>query len=101
MQEIDQKILNHLKKIPKWQVTTYKILADIFWVHPRKIASVMRYNKNPEIYPCYKVISHSWKVSWYSAFDWVSDKLKMLEKDWIEIVNWKIWRKFIFDYKNL
>lgn len=94
--EIINKVLESLLKIPKWKITTYKILADKFWVHSRKIASIMRYNKFPEIFPCYKVISHSWKISGYSALDWVNSKINLLQNDWIKIENWKILEKYYF-----
>ena len=93
--DIDQKILEELLKIPSWKVTTYKNLADKFWVHSRRIASVMKMNKHPDIYPCYKVISHSWNLSWYSWPDGTNSKISMLEADWIKVVDWKIGRKFI------
>ena len=67
MQNINQDILKYLQNIPKGKVSTYKRLADHFSVHPRKIASVMKYNKSPEIYPCYKVISESGKLSGYNT----------------------------------
>lgn len=88
--DLDKNILEYLLKIPKWKVTTYKILWDKFGVHPRRIASVMRYNKNPEIYPCYKVVSNSLDVSGYSAYDWVDTKIYLLEKDWVKIVDGKV-----------
>jgi O6-methylguanine-DNA--protein-cysteine methyltransferase len=43
----DRSILEYLLKIPNGKVSTYKILADRFEVHPRKIASVMKYNTYP------------------------------------------------------
>jgi len=95
--EIKQKILESLLKIPKWKVTTYKNLALKFSVHPRKISQTMRYNKFPEKYPCYKVISSDWNLSWYSWENWVCGKISRLEKDWVEIVDWKIDEKFIVD----
>ena len=57
--DIKQEILEELQKIPKGKVMTYKTLALKFGVHPRKVAMTMKYNKYPDIYPCYKVISHS------------------------------------------
>ncbi len=93
--ELNQRILEELLKIPKGKVTTYKNLADKFWVHSRRIASVMKTNKNPDIFPCYKVISHSWKLSWYSWPDWTNSKISMLEVDWIKIIDWKIGKEFI------
>jgi alkylated DNA nucleotide flippase Atl1 len=95
-EKINLRVLTFLQKIPKWKVITYKKLWEIFWVHPRKIASIMRYNKNPEIYPCYKVVSYDWKTSWYSAYDWVTSKIKMLENDWIKIINWVIDEKYFY-----
>lgn len=93
---INQEVLNFIKDLPKWKVITYKKLWYIFKVHPRKIASIMKYNKNPEIYPCYKVVSFDWKISWYSAFDWVKSKIKKLKSDWIEIIDWKISEKYFY-----
>jgi len=62
MTDIKQQILEELLTIPKGKVMTYKTLAQRFDVHPRKIAMTMKHNKEPEVYPCYKVISHSGKL---------------------------------------
>lgn len=97
--ELDKNILKSLLDIPDWKVVTYKILWDKFWVHPRRVASIMKYNKNPEIYPCYKVVSHSLGVSGYSALDWVESKIDMLERDWVKIVNWKVLEEFVFSFE--
>ena len=96
--ELNNKILEKLLEIPKWKVTTYKILADIFNVHPRRIASVMKYNKNPDFYPCYKVVSHSRKINWYSWPNWINSKKNMIELDWVKIINWLVWKEFIYKY---
>jgi len=89
------EVLEYLKTIPKSKVTTYKNIALKFWIHPRAVASIMRWNKFPEIYPCYKVISSSWKISWYNTERWVEEKVEKLKCDWIEIINWKIDKKFV------
>ena len=93
--DIDKQILEYLQTIPTGKVSTYKNVWLLFWVHPRKVASVMRCNKSPEIYPCYKVISASGKIWWYSAYDWVNSKQEMLEGDGIEIIDWIIQDKYI------
>lgn len=92
---ITQKILEALQQIPKGKVMTYKTLADKFWVHPRKVAMTMKYNKYPDIYPCYKVISHSGKIGGYSWEKWIDGKIARLQNDGIEIVNGKIEGKYI------
>ncbi len=93
--EINQQILESLLDIPKWKVTTYKNLARKFSVHPRKIAQTMKYNKNPEIYPCYKVVASTWKVWWYSWKWWIWGKINMLREEGIIIINGKIEDNFI------
>ena len=91
-----QEILEYLQKIPKGKVMTYKSLADVFGVHPRKIAMTMKYNKEPDVYPCYKIISASGKIWWYS-WEWkVSRKIERLEKDGIQIQDGKIDKKYFF-----
>jgi len=90
MDKVSQQILEFLQTIPKGKVATYKSIADRFDVHPRKVAMVMKYNKQPDIYPCYKVISTSGKLWWYSAYDWVNSKIKMLEADGVIIKDWRI-----------
>ena len=94
MKEIDKNILEYLQIIPRWKVTSYKNIAEKFWVHPRKIASVMRYNKDPITYPCYKVLSHGGKISWYNTDRWVEEKIEKLKADGIEISGWKVDKKY-------
>ena len=92
--QIDKQILKYLCEIPKWKITSYKNLAIKFWVHPRKIASVMRYNKDPIKYPCYKVLADSWKISGYNTNRWVEEKIEKLEADWIKVINGVVDKKY-------
>lgn len=93
--ELRKKVLEYLQTIPKGKVTTYKNIWKIFWIHSRAVASVMKYNKFPEIFPCYKVISHSGNISGYNTDGWISEKILKLQNDGIEIIDGKIDKKFI------
>lgn len=97
MREIDKEILEYLQTIPKGKITSYKFLAGKFEVHPRKIASVMRYNKDPITYPCYKVLAESGKISGYNTNRWVEEKIEKLEADWIAIINGIVEKKYFID----
>ncbi|NVP17121.1 MGMT family protein [Candidatus Gracilibacteria bacterium] len=90
-----QAILDYLLTIPKGKVTTYKNIGLKFSVHPRKVSQTMRYNKFPEIYPCYKVISANGKISGYNLKRGVEEKIEKLQKDGVEIINGVIDKKFI------
>jgi len=74
---------------------TYKTLANVFGVHPRTVAAAMKYNENPGVFPCYKVIAHSWKVSGYNAGEWQKTKIELLRADGVEVVDGKVRREFI------
>lgn len=89
-------VLEYLLLIPNWKVTTYKLLALKFWCHPRTIASIMKQNKEPLKYPCYKVVASDGKISWYNTKAWVPEKIQKLKNDWIEIINDKIDKKYFF-----
>ena len=95
MNDIKQDILEYLLGIPKGKVMTYKTLADVFGVHPRKVAMTMKYNDVPDFFPCYKIIAHSGKVSGYNGVWWVVEKIQRLQADGIEVVDWKIDKKYI------
>lgn len=93
--DIKQDILEYLIGIPKGKVMTYKTLADVFWVHPRKVAMTMKYNEHPGVFPCYKVIAHSGKVSGYNAGEGQKTKIEMLEADGVKVVDGRVPKEFI------
>lgn len=51
-----EQIYQFLRKIPKGKVISYKTLAEQFSTSPRAIGKIMKCNKDPERFPCYKVI---------------------------------------------
>ena len=84
---LKDKVLKFLKEIPTWKVVSYKYLAEKFDTHPRAIAVFMKHNKYPDIFPCYKVVSTSGNIWWYSGVWWVNGKIERLKKDWIRVKN--------------
>ncbi len=60
-----QQVFNYLKTLKKGETTTYKFLADKFNSHPRAIAMMLKYNKDPQV-PCYKVIRSDGKTGGYN-----------------------------------
>ena len=89
-----EKILKFLQTIKKGKVVSYKYIADKFGTHPRAVAMIMKHNKDPILYPCYKVVSASGNISWYSTTWWVNSKIKKLKKDWIVVKKGKIDKKY-------
>ncbi|MEI6773547.1 MAG: MGMT family protein [bacterium] len=51
-----QIIYQFLKRIPKGKVVSYKTIAECFGTSPRAIGKIMNSNKDPDTFPCYKVI---------------------------------------------
>ncbi|MCD6523017.1 MAG: MGMT family protein [Candidatus Diapherotrites archaeon] len=56
----------YLLKIPKGKITTYKELAEVLQTSPRAVATLLRTNKYPDKYPCYKVIMSDGRLGGYS-----------------------------------
>lgn len=93
MEALNQKVYNFLTTIPKWKVATYKYIATKFNSHPRAIWKILNSNKDPDKFPCYKVVWFDWKLTWYAL--WLDKKRQLLTQDWIEIKNWKVLEKYI------
>ncbi len=93
MQSLSQKIYNYLLTIPKWKVVTYKHIANKFKTHPRAVWKILNSNKDPDKYPCYKIVWFDWRLTWYALG--LDKKIELLENDWIQIINWKVLSKYI------
>jgi O6-methylguanine-DNA--protein-cysteine methyltransferase len=50
----------------------------------------MKYNLEPEVYPCYKIIAHSGKLGGYSGSNGTHGKVQRLKDDGIELVDGKV-----------
>lgn len=85
-----------LLKIPKGKVTTYAELARVLKSHPRAVGKMLNCNKEPEKYPCYKVVMSSGKIGGYEPG--VKKKIALLKKDGIKINKGKIYKKYIYKY---
>src|SRR3989338_8056437 len=87
------KVYLLLRKIPRGKVTTYGTLAKACNTSPRAVGALMRFNKHPETYPCYKVVSSSGKVGGYcgqAKGRKVDQKISLLKRDGVVVSNGKI-----------
>jgi methylated-DNA-[protein]-cysteine S-methyltransferase len=89
------EIYHYLQSIPKGKVVSYKMIAEKFSIHPRYVGKIMNQNKEPDIYPCYKVIKSDGQLGGY-AFG-VKEKIQRLQKDGIEIIDTKIDQKYFWE----
>lgn len=64
--ELNEKINDFLKKLPKGKLTTYKFLAEKFNSRPRAVARILSKNKDKTV-PCYKVIRSDGKLGGYNG----------------------------------
>ncbi|MBI2579875.1 MAG: MGMT family protein [Candidatus Aenigmarchaeota archaeon] len=79
-----------LRKIPRGKVATYGTLARACNTSPRAVGSLMRSNKHPDLYPCYKVVKSGGNVGNYSGAGGAKRKISLLKKDGIEVRDGKI-----------
>lgn len=82
-EDIKKEIFSFLLKIPNGKIVTYKMLGDIFHLHPRVIGKILASNKHPEIYPCYKVVKSDSSLGGYNIG--IKEKIRKLKKEGIEV----------------
>lgn len=73
-----------IKKIPKSKVTTYGIIAKILKLKsPRIVGKILHQNKNPNKYPCHRVVFSDGKLSKSYAFGGLKAQKEKLVKEGI------------------
>jgi O-6-methylguanine DNA methyltransferase len=82
------EVLKTLAALPSGYVTTYSALGKKFRLHQRAIASIMRYNKLPDIYPCYRVVAADGGLSGYALG--IDEKIRRLSRDGVVINDGKV-----------
>ncbi len=91
--------MNHhslLKQIPKGKVTTYKEIAIVLGTSARAAGRMLHANKDPDRYPCYKVVRSDGRLGGYNMG--AGEKRRRLANDGVMIKNGKIvsFKKKIF-----
>jgi O-6-methylguanine DNA methyltransferase len=88
-----RKVLELLRKIPRGEVTTYGALAKAAHTSPRAVGAIMRRNKDPIRYPCYKVVHADGRLGGYcgkTSGPAIKRKMALVKKDGIAVENGKI-----------
>ena len=93
------KSLKLLLQIPTGKITTYAELARVCNTSPRAIGSVMKTNREPGSYPCYKVVCSDGSIGGYSGN---KSKKRLLENDGIPVDGNRIpdFNKYVFRFKK-
>ena len=87
---ISEKVFNLLRKVPKGRVTTYKALAGKAGTSPRAVGQIMRSNKRPDAYPCYKVVCSDGGLGGFTHPKGVKEKIRRLERDGVKVKDRKV-----------
>lgn len=92
----NERCYKFLKKVPKGKVTTYKELARAMNSKAyRAVGNAMNKNPNAPRVPCHRVINSSGDIGGFSSG--IKNKIKILEKEGVEVKNNKIdLKKYFF-----
>ena len=87
-----EKVFKYLKTIPKGKVVTYGDIANYLGNKnlSRVVGNILHKNPNPNKYPCYKVVTSKGRLSKNFAFGGIDEQKQRLEKDGIEVINYKV-----------
>ena len=84
--------LEALKEIPEGKVTSYKDLAEALGdsAAARAVGTIMSENRQPEEYPCWRVVHADGKVGKYSGGSGAEEKIRKIRGDGIPVRDGKI-----------
>jgi len=92
----NERCYSVLKKVPKGKITTYKEISRAIHTKAyRAVGNVM--NKNPYApkVPCHRVVNSDGSIGGFASG--TKNKIKMLKREGIEVVNGKInLKKFLY-----
>ena len=91
-----QAIYEYLTKIPYGKVTTYKHIAQKFWIHPRVVGMIMRSNDHPDKYPCCKVVWADGKLTGYALG--LEEKIRKLATEGIPVQNNRVPLEYLWTW---
>lgn len=90
--DLEKTILKLLPQIPRGKVTSYKDIAVALGdsTAARAVGTVMANNKEPEKYPCWRVVRSSGEVGKYSATGGKEEKISKMKSEGIEVAGDRI-----------
>ena len=91
-----QAIYEYLTKIPYGKVTTYKHIAQKFWMHPRVVGMIMRSNDHPDKYPCCKVVWADGKLTGYALG--LEEKIRRLATEGSPVQNNRVPLEYLWTW---
>ena len=89
-ESIKERALGELLKVPRGKVVAYGELARRVGTGPRAVGKIMAGNKEPDVYPCYKVVRSDGRLGGYSGAGGLEEEMRRLKKDGVEISDGRI-----------
>lgn len=89
---IKKDVYDFLRTIPKGKVITYGQIASHLGNKylARAVGNILHNNPDENKYPCYKVVDSKGNLSKNFAFGGIEKQKEKLEKDGIEVINYKV-----------
>lgn len=89
---VKEEVYTFLTKIPKGKVVTYAQIAEYLGNKKlaRVVGNVLHNNPDENKYPCYKVVDSKGNLSKHFAFGGIEKQKEKLQKDGIEVINYKV-----------
>lgn len=89
-------VYKFLQLVPKGQVVTYGEIGRLLDLNPRVIGQILHRNKEPNIYPCYKVVFSDGSLSTSYAFGGKLEQEKRLVNDSVTLHKNKVSKKHFY-----
>ncbi len=95
-----ERVWTKISEIPKGKVSTYALVASALNSKAyRAVGTALRKNPFAPKVPCHRVINSSGLIGNYSGSGGVKKKIKLLEKEGVEVKNNKVDSKYLHKFR--
>jgi len=97
-----EKVLNLCARVPRGQVTTYKLIARRLGNSraSRAVGQALNRNKQPIKIPCHRVVMSNGRIGGYRGGD--RKKIKLLQAEGVKVQNGRVddLKKYLYKFED-
>ena len=103
--KLSEKVYQLCREIPRGNISTYRDIGEKLEIKSyRAVGQALKRNPNPILIPCHRVVSSSGKIGGFkgkTSGEEIKEKIKLLEKEGIEVKDNKIinFEKVLYRFK--
>jgi len=99
-EELAEAVYSLIQLIPPGYVTYYGSIARVLGIRPRRVAAILKRNKQPVVIPCHRVVMKDGSIGGYTPMGKMF-KRRLLELEGVKFDGDKVSREHIIELDEL